>query len=84
MRSVVEVPRDTMTSKGRRGSARIVDGLSPVNGVIVHSEKIVSTRYHSHQEVNPTRIEAEAFHKPVGNPSKMFSMFHFHGPQSFL
>lgn len=36
MRRVVEVPRETMTSKGRSGSARIVDGLSPVKGVIVH------------------------------------------------
>lgn len=38
MRRVVEVPRETITSNGRKGSARIVDGLSPVKGVTVHPE----------------------------------------------
>lgn len=34
MRKVVDVPRDTMASSGRRGRERIVAGLSPVNGII--------------------------------------------------
>ena len=33
----MEVPREIIASNGRSGSARIVDGLSPVNGVITHS-----------------------------------------------
>lgn len=37
MRKVVEVPRETMASIGRRGSARIVAGLSPVKGTIAQS-----------------------------------------------
>ena len=36
MRKVVEVPNETMASKGRRGKAKIVEGLSPVKGVMVH------------------------------------------------
>ena len=36
MRKVVEVPKETIASSGRRGSAKIVEGLSPVNGAIVH------------------------------------------------
>lgn len=37
MRSVVDVPRDTIASMGLNGSARIVAGLSPVKGQIAHS-----------------------------------------------
>jgi len=32
----VDVPRETMASRGRRGRARMVEGLSPVKGVMVH------------------------------------------------
>ena len=38
MRKVVDVPRDTMQSSGHRGRARIVEGLSPVKGAMVHVE----------------------------------------------
>ena len=34
MRNVVLVPRETIASSGRSGSARIVAGLSPVKGVM--------------------------------------------------
>ena len=37
IRNVVDVPSETIASKGRRGNARIVDGLSPVKGVMVQS-----------------------------------------------
>lgn len=33
IRNVVEVPSETMASDARRGRARIVDGLSPVNAM---------------------------------------------------
>ena len=33
-RKVVEVPRETVPSRGRRGKARIIDGFSPVEGAI--------------------------------------------------
>ena len=36
MRKVVEVPSETIASRGRRGIARIVEGLSPVNEAILH------------------------------------------------
>ncbi len=32
MRKVVDVPNETIASKGRSGRASIVDGLSPVEG----------------------------------------------------
>ena len=32
----MEVPSETIASRGRRGSERIVEGLSPVNGAMVH------------------------------------------------
>ena len=34
MRKVVDVPRETMASEARRGRERIVDGLSPVKGIM--------------------------------------------------
>lgn len=34
MRNVVEVPRETMASSGRRGRESIVAGLSPVKGTM--------------------------------------------------
>lgn len=37
IRKVVEVPRETMASRGRRGRARIVEGLSPVKGAMPQS-----------------------------------------------
>lgn len=30
----MEVPRETVPSRGRRGKARIIDGFSPVEGAI--------------------------------------------------
>ena len=37
IRRVVDVPRETIASRGLRGSARIVEGLSPVKGMIAQS-----------------------------------------------
>ena len=37
MRKVVDVPRETMASRGRRGRERIVAGLSPVKGTMEQS-----------------------------------------------
>jgi hypothetical protein len=36
-RRVVEVPKETIASSGRRGRARIVEGLSPVKGQTAQS-----------------------------------------------
>ena len=36
MRKVVDVPNDTIASRGRRGKANIVEGLSPVEGLMMH------------------------------------------------
>lgn len=38
IRNVVDVPRETMASRGRSGRAKIVAGLSPVKGRIWQSE----------------------------------------------
>jgi len=38
IRNVVEVPRETMASRGRRGRERMVAGLSPVNGAMPQSD----------------------------------------------
>jgi hypothetical protein len=37
IRNVVDVPRETIASLERSGRARIVDGLSPVDAMIVQS-----------------------------------------------
>lgn len=37
IKNVVLVPNETMASSARSGKARIVDGLSPVNGMMSHS-----------------------------------------------
>lgn len=37
IRNVVEVPRETIASSGRRGRERMVAGLSPVKGAMPQS-----------------------------------------------
>lgn len=84
MRRVVDVPSDTITSKGRSGSARIVDGLSPVNGVIVHSLKLLAPDITRIGEAKHTRIEAKALFEPARHFPEVLSMLHFYRPKPLL
>ena len=47
IKNVVDVPNETIASDGFNGSARIVDGLSPVEGIMVQSglNEYRSTKY---------------------------------------